>query len=155
MPPRPIDSFTGEHRFLSNFHPTTFEWMDLTWQTAEHAYQWAKCIDSNGVLVHEVEAHQIIVASRPGKAKRIGKAEKLNTPEWRARRLAVMESILRAKFANPVLRKRLIDTAPAELIEGNFHGDKFWGVYNGVGSNHLGALLMKLRAEFIQGSIFD
>jgi predicted NAD-dependent protein-ADP-ribosyltransferase YbiA (DUF1768 family) len=32
-----------------------------------------------------------------------------------------------------------------ELIEGNWWGDTYWGVCNGVGENHLGKLLMKIR----------
>ena len=34
-----------------------------------------------------------------------------------------------------------------ELIEGNWWGDTYWGVCNGVGENHLGKLLMKIREE--------
>lgn len=31
--------------------------------------------------------------------------------------------------------------------EGNTWGDKFWGVCDGEGENHLGKLLMEVRAE--------
>jgi predicted NAD-dependent protein-ADP-ribosyltransferase YbiA (DUF1768 family) len=58
-----------------------------------------------------------------------------------------MEEILRMKFADERLRDKLTSTAPVELVEGNWWGDTFWGVCKGVGENHLGRLLMKIRDE--------
>jgi predicted NAD-dependent protein-ADP-ribosyltransferase YbiA (DUF1768 family) len=43
--------------------------------------------------------------------------------------------------------QKLLDTGTQTLVEGNWWGDVFWGVCKGVGSNHLGKLLMKLRKE--------
>ena len=40
-----------------------------------------------------------------------------------------------------------MQTEDAELVEDNWWGDKFWGVCNGEGENHLGKLLMKIRDE--------
>ncbi len=37
-----INSFTGEHGFLSNFHPSLMEWEGISYPTAEHAFQAAK-----------------------------------------------------------------------------------------------------------------
>ena len=34
-----------------------------------------------------------------------------------------------------------------ELIEENWWNDTFWGVCRGVGKNHLGQILMKIRKE--------
>ena len=59
-----------------------------------------------------------------------------------------MEDICRAKFTqNEELKKKLIDTGDATLIEGNTWNDTFWGVCNGVGENNLGKILMKIREE--------
>ena len=33
------------------------------------------------------------------------------------------------------------------LIEGNDWGDTFWGMTDGEGENHLGKILMRVRAE--------
>ena len=62
-----------------------------------------------------------------------------------------MESILRVKFSDDKLKNKLIDTYPAELIEGNTWNDKFWGVdiNTSIGENNLGKILMKLRDEYI------
>lgn len=59
-----------------------------------------------------------------------------------------MEQILRVKFSDPTLRKLLLDTGNAKLIEGNTWNDTFWGVCRGKGQNNLGLILQKLRAEF-------
>ena len=47
------------------------------------------------------------------------------------------------------VRQALIDTGDQELIEGNWWGDRFWGVdlKTNQGQNHLGMLLMKIRSE--------
>ena len=59
----------------------------------------------------------------------------------------------RAKFTqNEDLKWRLIATGDAYLEEGNTWHDTCWGVdaKTGVGENHLGKILMKVRSE-LQG----
>ena len=58
-----------------------------------------------------------------------------------------MRDCLRLKFEIPELREALLNTDNAKLIEGNWWGDKFWGICNGVGENNLGKLLMEVRDE--------
>ena len=58
-----------------------------------------------------------------------------------------MESLVREKFTDPMLRLQLMATGSEELVEGNTWSDTFWGVCNGEGGNHLGKILMKVRAE--------
>ncbi len=45
------------------------------------------------------------------------------------------------------LREKLLATGDRKLVEGNTWGDTFWGVCRGNGKNHLGKILMKIRAE--------
>ena len=53
-----------------------------------------------------------------------------------------------AKFTqNPGLLDKLLATGDAELVEGNTWGDQVWGVCDGVGENHLGKTLMRIRSE--------
>lgn len=40
-----IDSFTGEYRFLSNFHPSSVFLDGDLYRSVEHAFQAAKCVD--------------------------------------------------------------------------------------------------------------
>ena len=51
------------------------------------------------------------------------------------------------------LAQKLIEmTGNSTLIEGNWWNDRFWGVDSktGIGENHLGKLLMELRAELVR-----
>ena len=57
-----------------------------------------------------------------------------------------MEELILLKFrANSDLRDRLLATGHCFLEETNNWGDRFWGVCEGVGENHLGRILMRVR----------
>ena len=43
------------------------------------------------------------------------------------------------------LRRALVATGDAKLVEENKHGDDFYGTVNGVGQNWLGRILMETR----------
>lgn len=135
----PIRSLSGPWRFLSNFWPSPVILDGHSYRSVEHAYQAAKTI---------VPEHRtfIRVADGPADAKRRGKTITVREG-WADMRLAVMEDLLRQKFATDPLRKKLKDTGKREIIEGNWWGDYFWGISNGRGENHLGKLLMKIRSE--------
>ena len=62
-----------------------------------------------------------------------------------------MEKILRIKFRpKSYLAYLLTQTDPLYLCEGNTWKDTYWGVFNGVGENHLGKILMKIRGDLIE-----
>jgi predicted NAD-dependent protein-ADP-ribosyltransferase YbiA (DUF1768 family) len=61
--------------------------------------------------------------------------------------LDAMEYLLWLKFTQNIFKDKLLSTGDIELIEYNYWGDKFWGVCNGEGKNHLGKLLMKIREQ--------
>jgi ribA/ribD-fused uncharacterized protein len=135
-----IDSFTGANSFLSNFHRSEIVWEGgLSYPTVEHAFQATKTLNL-------VEREQIRLAKMPGDAKRMGRTVVLREG-WSELRLVVMEELLRLKFSDPALGHRLLATGKHKLVEGNSWGDQFWGVCRGKGQNHLGLLLMKIRAE--------
>lgn len=134
-----IDSFDGEHRFLSNFYPAAVTMYGQSYPTTEHAFQAAKTEDL-------AQRERIRLAATPGIAKRLGRSVTLR-PGWNELRLGVMSELLRRKFTIPELRWQLLATGDAELIEGNYWNDRFWGVCRGQGENHLGRLLMELRKE--------
>jgi ribA/ribD-fused uncharacterized protein len=135
-----IASFEGPNRFLSNFYPLVYPVVDehrLFYRSVENAYQASKSLYKSD----RVE----IAAMSAAKAKTAGK--KLNLREdWEQIKRAVMLQFLLQKFIlNEDLRECLLDTGEAVLIEGNHHGDRWWGTVNGVGENHLGILLMQVR----------
>lgn len=89
---------------------------------------------------------RIAALPTPLAAKRTGRVVLLRA-DWEEVKVEVMRAVLKAKFSDPELADALLATNDAELIEGNWWGDKFWGVCRGVGKNKLGQLLMQLRAE--------
>lgn len=138
-PLEPIEHFRGEFAFLSNFFPSPITIQGIVYPTVEHAFQAKKTMNREDRLV-------IAGCRTPGEAKRMGRRVELR-PDWdRSTRLSVMFSLLWDKFKDPVLRERLLNTAPRMLIEGNSWGDRFWGICDGSGENHLGELLMRVRS---------
>jgi ribA/ribD-fused uncharacterized protein len=121
----------GDYSFLSNFY-----WNGWT---VEHHFQAAKTDDPTW-------ASRILNAPSPNAAKKLGRKAPLR-PTWDSEKVAVMLTLLRMKFLDRGLAQKLLDTGDAELVEGNWWGDTFWGVSNGVGENHLGRLLMQVREE--------
>ncbi len=138
-----INQFQGEHRFLSNFFPHVFRFNDFDWMTAEHAFQAMKTRNPE-------EQTRIRNAATPGQAKRMGKQVDLRT-DWEWVKVGVMAAIQWAKFSDARMARRLIETMPHKLEEGNKWGDQFWGVSldTGRGANTLGTILMTIRFGLI------
>lgn len=147
----PITHFAGDYRFLSNFYPSPLsihsaEWIiptTIVYPTLEHAFQANKALDVNDRV-------RIAAAPTPGIAKRWGRKVHLR-PDWDRVKLDIMYWLLTLKFEDRALAGMLWATGDAELIEGNTWNDTFWGVCKGVGENHLGKLLMRVRAEHNEG----
>jgi len=134
-----IRGFRGRYRWLSNFWPASVTLDGIVFGSVEHAYQSAKTL--------EVDQRRIIGGlATPGQAKRYGRKLKVRD-DWDETKLAVMEDLLRQKYAHADLRQKLLDTGDAYLEEKNAWQDFFWGVCDGKGENHLGRLLMKIRDE--------
>jgi N-glycosidase YbiA len=146
--PDAITSFRGDFAFLSNIYPSPISIGELVDPTAEHAFQMLKTDDPE-------ERRCVCAASTPALAKRRGKKVTMR-PDWLRYRLKAMEAVLRLKFSRgSELAATLLATGDAELVEGNAWGDQFWGVSRGRGQNHLGRLLMKLRAELLNAYQHD
>jgi len=60
---------------------------------------------------------------------------------------------IREKFKNQDLRELLLSTGNEKLVETNFWGDKFCGVYKGEGENNLGQIIMRVRDEIRQSQV--
>lgn len=139
-----IESFSDDYRFLSNFFLTKkpIVFGTQSFPSTEHAYQAAKFLD--------LGLRQRFLSGTPGNAKRLAdelrKQGKVRA-DWVNVRESIMLHFLRQKFYHTDLMPLLLETGNAELIEGNWWGDTFWGVYNGYGKNRLGKLLMQVREE--------
>jgi ribA/ribD-fused uncharacterized protein len=140
------ETLTGDFSFLSNFYMAApFEFEGATWPSAEHAFQASKCADPS-------QRKLFVLCKRPGEAKRLGRRVRLRA-DWESVKLDVMEEILRAKFRDASLRRRLAAIGTCcHITHTNIWHDLFWGVcacpiHNDRGRNHLGQILMKLRSE--------
>jgi ribA/ribD-fused uncharacterized protein len=123
-----------------------FEGQD--YPTVEHAYRAAKTLDAT-------ERRRIATLATPSEAKRAGRALALRG-DWETVKLGVMETCVRYKFTHHAeLRRRLLETGDAELIEGNTWGDRFWGVFEGEGENHLGRILMRVRGDLREAALLE
>jgi ribA/ribD-fused uncharacterized protein len=136
-----IDNFDGEYRFLSNFYyPSVVkDDMGLEYTSVEAAYQAAKTLD--------YAKREPFTCMSPNQAKKVGRTLQPLRPDWEEVKIEVMRGFLKQKFSDPELKQKLLDTGSRELIEGNWWGDRFWGVCKGKGKNWLGKLLMELRNE--------
>lgn len=135
--------FDGEYRFLSNFYICEVPFEGNIYSSSEHAYQAAKSLD---VEIRE----QIRLLKTPGESKKFGGKIKIR-PNWNQIKFNKMYEIVLNKFYNnKELKKLLLETGDAELIEGNYWNDTFWGICNGVGENNLGKILMAVR-ELLKG----
>jgi ribA/ribD-fused uncharacterized protein len=127
--PPAIREFSGTYRFLSNFY------VERQGLTVEHWFQASKTLDP-------LERKTVL------EAKRLGGMVTLR-PDWDDVRIQVMSFFVAKKFrGDPELTARLRATGEALLVEGNTWGDTFWGVdlETGKGENHLGVILMAIRA---------
>lgn len=139
--PIPGIAFSGERYFLSNMYPCTFIYEGLEYSSSEHAFQAQKC-------VHPADANLVRMAVDGFQAKRVARAVQRIRPDWDAVRVGVMRAVVGAKFTqNLPLLEKLLATGDEELVEHNTWKDRFWGVYQGKGENHLGIILMEVRTE--------
>lgn len=140
-----ILKFDGEHRFLSNFWPAQVVLENETYASVEAAYQAAKTLDME--FRQKVRDCGDDSAAVKKLGKKVGKTVR-QRPCWDEDfKLRVMGDLVRQKFSDPKLGALLLATGDQELEEGNWWGDRFWGVCKGEGRNELGKLLMAVREE--------
>lgn len=134
-----ISEFSGKYAFLSNFQFAPIAYDGIKYLNVESAYQAQKC---------ETKFERLQFANlSPRDAKKKGRQIKLRS-DWEEVKFKIMEDLVREKFSqNPELAIKLLETGDAILEEGNYWHDTIWGVCNGVGENHLGKILMKVREE--------
>lgn len=173
----PIIDFRGPYRWLSNFHLAEVYFEGHFYRSSEHAYQAAKASAGRSHLFpmptqagldacnatramfrdpqptgeFDANGHEIRRVLSCPEARRLGGRIFIRY-DWEEVKLGVMETILRDKFTRHAdLQALLLGTGDRDLVEGNTWGDRFWGVCGGVGENHLGRLLMQIRAELRKG----
>lgn len=140
-----VHAFQGQHRFLSNFWHSPFDYEGFRYATVEHAYQAAKSADPMARMAFMVGGRH----ETPGQAKRAGRLLSLRR-DWDKVKQPTMLRLERCKFRwgeSDDLAPMLVRTWPYELVEGNTWGDRYWGRCADIGQNYLGRLLMLVRYE--------
>lgn len=135
-----IQEFKEEYRWLSNFAPVSIILDGVEYPTVEHAYMSAKSDDKEWKLFCSDPNN------KPGAVKR--KSRKIELKEnWNDLKIEVMTECIRQKFSQEPYRTNLIKTYSEEIQEGNFWGDKFWGIClkTNEGENNLGKIIMEFR----------
>lgn len=140
-----ILEFRKGYQWLSNFWPSPVLFEGHAYPTVEHAYQAAK-------TTYEDERAKIRGARLPSIARAHGRRATMR-PNWADLKIPIMLDLLRQKFSRKPLRTYLLSTGDVKIEEGNWWGDRFWGVApagSGEGENHLGKLIMQVREELRQ-----
>ena len=130
------------HREFSNFAPFGIDLDGAWWATVENYYQAQKFTDP-------ALRQSIRKAEQPIIAKTLADANKAAIrPDWEAIKDEVMYRAVRRKFElRPALKAMLLATGEEEIAEAN-PTDTYWGIgREGTGSNKLGKIMARIRAE--------
>lgn len=124
-------------------YPCRVQYKGTEYSCSESAFQAQKCTKES--------EKRLFIGINGFEAKKIGRKVSLQS-DWESKKLSIMEEVVQAKFEqHPDLAKKLAKIEGVIQEENSWH-DTFWGICNGVGENHLGKILMKIRDELFNSS---
>lgn len=132
----------GDHGCFSNFYFCKIKIYGHVFSTSEHAFQSQKFAGTK----YETKVRD---AKGPKQAAELGRDRSLPLrKDWESAKDNVMYEVVLAKFSqHEDLKKILLGTGDAKLVE-HTERDSYWGDGgNGSGKNKLGQTLMRVRAE--------
>lgn len=146
-----VGSFSGDLEFLSNMYKipiyfneskyNNFQPDFKVYPSSENLYQALKC--------KYIKDRELFQNVDPHKSKRIGKTIEIRS-DWDNVRLEAMKLAIDLKFKNIELAEKLIDLPDGKIIEFNNWGDRFFGICNGEGLDHLGKILRAKKQQIIK-----
>lgn len=137
---------------FSNFSPHSIQIQGSYWPTVEHYYQAQKFVGSVDAAIIPI----IHAAATPEEAAALGRCHTRQLrPDWDVVKTQIMrKAVLRKFLSHPDIQEILLSTANETLVE-NSPNDYFWGCgAEKTGENHLGKILMSVRAEIRQSQLF-
>ena len=131
---------------FTNFAEFPIQLDGKTWPTSEHYFQAQKFVGTP----YEETIRNLPRAREAFDLSRQPQVSQWLRNDWEKVKLDVMHKALLAKFSqHSDLRDMLMKTGSRQLIE-HTSRDSYWGDGgDGRGHNHLGQLLMKIRAELL------
>ena len=116
----------------------------ITYPSTENFYQAMKYQDK--------ETRAYVATLKPHGAKAYSRANKMTSFVFEEKKLQIMEFAQKQKYSKEPFKTKLLATGDVLLEEGNWWGDKFWGVdiKTRQGENHLGKIIMKIRDQLKQ-----
>ena len=146
-----IGSFSGDLEFLSNMYKIPIYFNESKYDnfqpdfkvypSSENLYQALKC--------KYIKDRELFQNVDPYKSKRIGKTIEIRYG-WDNVRLEAMQLAIDLKFKNIELAEKLINLPDDKIIEFNNWGDRFFGICNGEGLDHLGKILRAKKQQIIK-----
>ena len=135
---------TPEHRWLSNMTYVDIVYDGITYPSTENFYQAMKYQDK--------EIRVYVATLKPHETKAYSRANKMTSLVFEEKKLQIMEYAQKQKYSKEPFKSKLLATGDVLLEEGNWWGDKFWGVdiKTRQGENHLGRIIMKIRDQLKQ-----
>lgn len=138
-----ITSFKNEHRWLSNMAACEIIYGDLVFKSTEAFYQAMKTLDANERI--KFQGYDGPTSKREGR-------KLILRDDWHQIKDEVMKFALKKKFSQEPFKSLLINTGDAEIIEGNYWHDNYWGSCTcskcgNNGLNILGKMIMDIRAN--------
>jgi len=143
-----VRGFTGKHFYLSNAYRVDIPFVladgsHVVARSVEHAYQASKTLDVT-------RQRQILDAPSARSAVRMGRsADTVVKPDWDNLRHDTMRQLIQAKFADPYLRRRLMNE------RSNLYNidpqDAFWGcTFDTEGVQHGQNMLGLTLKEYVE-----
>ena len=145
-----VNKFRGECWVLSNFYEHPIKFRGITYRNTEACFQAQKCTTD--------EERMMFINLTGAEAKKLGRKVKMDITEWESIKLGIMLSIIQAKYEQcELFRDTLSQCEDCDVVEGNDHGDTYWGVdaKTGKGDNHLGKIMMYVRDMYTRRNIHD
>ena len=138
-----------ETRWLSNMSYVNIEYDGIVYPSTENFYQAMK-YKSNVI-------RKSISGMRSFTAKSFSRDNEMTNDKFESRKLEIMLYAQRKKYEQEPFKSKLLATGDCLLEEGNWWGDKFWGVdiKTRIGENNLGKLIMQVRDELRDGGVLN
>jgi len=133
-----ITALKGDYEFLAMtyIYPITVD--GITYTNAEAAF-WSQRIKDK-----KARNKLSRLSAMKARAKAL-QAEPID--DWDETKDDILKRILEIKFKDESLRKKLLSTGDAMILNNNTYRDEYYGIYNGKGKNILGKMLMELRSS--------